>query len=147
MYWHWIEMERTLNQWSVAAEIGLDAIKRVPDDQFVRYQTGYALWQQSKQLHRQLEERTVPVLRQAITILRSAVVKPETLTSSNNRKTNSKAYRALTYAFADLVRYLREEKACRQRSNATRRPARTCEDPFGMGNGTPGRRVPEFGAG
>jgi tetratricopeptide (TPR) repeat protein len=110
MYWHWIEMERTLNQWSVAAEIGLDAIKRVPDDQFVRYQTGYALWQQSRQLHRQLEERTVPVLRQAITILRSAVVDPERLTSGSSRLTNSKAYRALTYAFADLVRYLLEER-------------------------------------
>jgi len=105
LYSHWIEMERSLEQWSAAAKIGMEALQRVPDDQYVRYQTGYVTWQHARVQRRQFNEGALRTLEEGIRILRSAILDPADLPTNLSRLTNAKAFRAVTYALADDLRF------------------------------------------
>lgn len=110
MFRHWVEMERALEQWSVASAVADLGLERAGDDQTLRYQAGYAHLQLARQMGQRREKATIDEVRKAINHLRIAILDPEKLTNYRARLTNSKAYRALCYALYEEMVQLRARR-------------------------------------
>jgi tetratricopeptide (TPR) repeat protein len=121
MYRHWMEIERSEEQWSAAIAVGEDALSRNPGDQTLRYQFGYARLRFSQDLAKQVSARAPEEAARAAEALEAAIVDPELLRDGRARLTNSKAYRALVHALVDLQRYASDDPAFTSRRNALRR--------------------------
>jgi tetratricopeptide (TPR) repeat protein len=120
MYRHWMEIERTEEQWSAAIAIGEDALDRVPGDQTLQYQLGYALLRFSEELAKQVSSRAPELARRAAENLEAAIVDPAQLPTGRARLTNSKAFRALAHALVDLMKYAGSDPAMEARVRALR---------------------------
>jgi len=107
MFRHWVEMERALEQWSVAAAVADLGLERAGDDQTLRYQAGYAHLQLARQMGQRGDKGTIDEIRKAINHIRIAILEPENLVGHRSRLTNSKAYRTLCYALYEEMVQLR----------------------------------------
>ena len=97
MFRHWVEMERALEQWSVAAGVADTGLERAGNDQTLRYQAGYAHLRLAREMAPGASA-AIEEVRKAINHLRIAILDPEQLSGAKARLTNSKAYRSLCYA-------------------------------------------------
>jgi hypothetical protein len=121
MFRHWLEIERSEEQWTAAIAVGEEAIERGAGDQTLQYQVGYARLRFSQELAKQVSARAPDEAALAVEALERAIIDPESLPDSRARLTNSKAFRALAHALVDLQRYAGDDPQSASRKRALRR--------------------------